>query len=434
MPPEVPLADCLFLGIDIGTSGVRGSVIDSEGEELFHSRTELIPAENKAGRIEQDPLIWQQACFQIIKNLTRKVKSISEKKSIVSLAIDGTSGTVLVCDETGKQLSPALMYNDQSCIEEAARIAEIAPSDCASTSLAKALFLLKRHPEANYICHQADWVAATLTGKYGISDENNCLKLGYSSLEQAWPEWLNKLDLNTDVFPTVIKPGKPISAIKAEIANQLGLPETCQIIAGTTDSIAAFIATGANKIGDAVTSLGSTLVLKIISDKPIFSPKFGIYSHRLGQHWLAGGASNSGGCVLQQYFDQPQLDAMTPQLKPEINTGLNYYPLSTTGERFPRNDASLKSQMSPRPENDRLFFQAILEGIAKIEAEGYQRLAQLGAPAPQKILTAGGGSRNPAWRQIREQALNTSVKITTHSEASYGSALLARQGYKEKSS
>lgn len=437
MSPEVAISDPLFLGIDIGTSGVRGSVINAQAEELFSCRTELEPAEIKAGRVEQDPLIWQDATFKIIKELSEQLNLISNSKNIVALAIDGTSGTVLVCDEVGTPLAPALMYNDQSCTEQAARISQIAPPDCgahgASSSLAKAMYLLERHPEARFTCHQADWVAARLTGKYGISDENNCLKLGYNSPENSWPKWLNKLDLNTDAFPAVLKPGSFMANIKAEIANELGLPEHCQIIAGTTDSIAAFIATGANKLGDAVTSLGSTLVLKVISDKSIFAPEFGIYSHRLGEHWLAGGASNSGGRVLQQHFNQQQLDAMTALLKPEENTGLNYYPLPATGERFPRNDAELKPQMLPRPKNDQTFFQAILEGIANIEAEGYRRLSELGAPTPQCVFTAGGGSANPAWRQIRQQALNTAVNIATHSEASYGSALLARQGYMEQS-
>ena len=433
MSPEIAPADCLFLGIDIGTSGVRGCVINIDGEELHSYRIDLESPDTRAACIEQDPLIWKQATHKAIKALSQKLHSSSDPKAIVSIAIDGTSGTVLVCDEAGTPLSKALMYNDQSCHEEARQIAEIAPPDCgahgASSSLAKAMSLLKRHPEASHISHQADWVAATLTGKYGVSDENNCLKLGYNSLEETWPNWLNKLSLEKEKLPRVIKPGSFVSNISNNTASELGLAESCQIVAGTTDSIAAFIATGANKTGDAVTSLGSTLVLKIIADKPIFAPEFGIYSHRLGEHWLAGGASNSGGNVLKQHFNQQQIDTMTPRLKPEQNTGLNYYPLPSTGERFPRNDANLQPQLEPRPDDDLIFFQAMLEGIANIEAEGYRQLTKLGAPAPQRVFSAGGGSGNPAWREIRENTLNTPVIIAEQTEASFGSALLARQGY-----
>ena len=438
MPSEVAPADCLFLGIDIGTSGVRGSVINAQGEELSSYRIGLKSPDIKGARIEQDPLIWKQATHKVIKELSNKLHSSSNQKTIVAIAIDGTSGTVLVCDQAGTPLLKALMYNDQSCSEEAVQIAEIAPADCgahgASSSLAKAMFLLKRHPEASHICHQADWIAATLTGKFGVSDENNCLKLGYNSLEESWPKWLNKLDIENSTLPRVLKPGSLIANIKPKAASELCLTESCQIIAGTTDSIAAFIATGANKTGDAVTSLGSTLVLKIISDKPVFAPEFGIYSHRLGEYWLAGGASNSGGCVLKKYFNQQQLDAMTPRLKPREKTGLNYYPLASTGERFPRNDAHLQPKLEPRPGDDLIFFQAILEGISDIEAEGYQQLTKLGAPTPKRVFSAGGGSNNPAWREIREDTLSTPVIIAEQTEASYGSALLAQQGYSGETS
>ena len=143
-----------------------------------------------------------------------------------------------------------------------------------------------------------------------------------------------------------------------------------------------------------------------------------------------GGASNSGGTVLKRYFSQQELDDMTNKLKPEITTGLDYYPLVTDGERFPVNNAELKPRLDPRPKNNVLFFQGILEGIAHIEAKGYQLLAKLGAPYPASIRTTGGGSSNQAWTTIRENILNNyPQKITmlkaNQTEAAYGAALLA---------
>ena len=72
--------------------------------------------------------------------------------------------------------------------------------------------------------------------------------------------------------------------------------------AGTTDGCASFLATGARRAGEAVTALGSTLVIKLLSDKPIFAPDYGIYSHRIGETWLLGGASNTGGKVIEHLF------------------------------------------------------------------------------------------------------------------------------------
>ena len=191
------------------------------------------------------------------------------------------------------------------------------------------------------------------------------------------------------------------------------------------------IATGAHELGDAVTALGSTLVLKLVSATPVFSAACGIYSHRLDNHWLVGGASNAGGRVLTGYFSQQQLDEMTPKLKPESPTGLDYYPLVSAGERFPINDPLKAPRLEPRPGDDTQFFQAILEGIASIEAGGYAKLQQLGASKVKRVYTTGGGSKNPAWCKIRQHKLGVAVLPAAHCEASTGAAMLARQGWQQ---
>jgi len=411
------VSSSIFLGIDLGTSGVRGSAIDTQGKELA---TAKIPLPHI-----QQPSDWQHAAFNVIRLLCDQLES----ELIQSIAIDGTSGTVMLCDDDGEPCSPALMYNDQSCSDEAEDINCHAPEDSAargaSASLAKALYLLKTNRNAAHICHQADWIAGQLCGRFDISDENNCLKLGYDPVKREWPTWLAELDIDRTLLPQVYVPATVITTVDNNVAQRLGMPAHCRLVAGTTDSIAAFIATGASEIGEAVTSLGSTLVLKLISSKPVFSSQLGVYSHRLGDTWLAGGASNSGGKVLLKYFDQARMNEMTPMLEPEAPTGLDYYPLAQAGERFPRNDPGLQPILDPRPDNEVKFFQAMLEGIANIEAEGYRALSQLGAPAVSKIFTSGGGSSNPAWRKIRELKLGVPVEIAEHSEASYGAALLA---------
>ena len=122
---------------------------------------------------------------------------------------------------------------------------------------------------------------------------------------------------------------------------------------------------------------------------------------------------------------------MTPRLKPDTPTGLDYYPLSTIGERFPINDPELKPKLEPRPEDDVLFLQGMLEGIARIEERGYRLLEKLGAPYPVSVRTTGGGAQNPAWTQIRQHYLKTVMKEPRHSEAAYGSALLAQRVAKQ---
>ena len=325
------------------------------------------------------------------------------------------------------------MYNDARATREARLIADIAPADCAahgaSASLAKLLWLLHTPAcrDARHFLHQADWLLGRLCGHFDNSDENNALKLGYDIIQECWPDWLQKLDVPRDLLPTVLPAGRKIGTPTVHGCERWGLPADTRILAGTTDSTASFIATGAGP-GDAVTSLGSTLVLKVLADKPVFAPEYGIYSHRLGDRWLVGGASNSGGAVLNAYFTAAEIERFSTLINIEAKTSLDYYPLVADGERFPLNDPAHAPRLQPRPADDVLFYQGILEGIAAIEVQGYQKLAELGAPWPEKIITTGGGASNAPWRTMRSGLTGVPVTAATHQEAAYGAALLALKG------
>ena len=129
--------------------------------------------------------------------------------------------------------------------------------------------------------------------------------------------------------------------------------------------------------------------------------------------------------MLLQHFSRDDLQRLTPQLQPDKPTGLDYYPLSKPGERFPHADPQWLPRLSPRPADDVQFLQAMLEGMSRIEHAGWQRLHELGAPYPRTLRTVGGGSRNPAWMQMRERLIGVPFVPSLHDEAAFGAALLA---------
>jgi hypothetical protein len=420
----------LALGIDIGTSGVRACAVDAAGELVSLATVEM-PAPHREGvRIEQDPAVWWDATVAAIQALGR----VADLKRVRRLAVDGTSGTLLLIDAQGRPCSPALMYNDARAAAEAQRIRSVAPAESGahgpSAALAKLLHVTAAGlpAQARHAVHQADWIAGRLAGRHGFSDENNALKLGYDPVARAWPDWLATLDVPRQLLPTVLVPAASIGRIDPAQATALGLPPEIEMRAGTTDGVAAFLATRVAANGDAVTSLGSTLVLKLLSERPIFAAPLGVYSHRLGERWLAGGASNSGGAALLTHFSPARMAELMPQLMPDRPTGLHYYPLRSPGERFPIADPVLAPRVSPRPADDALFFQGLLEGIAEIEAMGYARLAALGASPLKRVITIGGGARNDAWTSIRARRLGVPVTVAAQTEAAYGTALLALNG------
>jgi sugar (pentulose or hexulose) kinase len=290
--------------------------------------------------------------------------------------------------------------------------------------------------EVHYALHQADWLNGQLTGTQGISDHNNALKMGYDAQTLCWPDWLlhllDDLHFPASLLPEVFSPGDVIGQISLKMAKEFGFSPELKICAGTTDSTAAIYASGASNIGDAVTSLGSTLVMKIITETPVFDLQSGVYSQPYGNLWLVGGSSNSGGEVLKQFFTSEELSSLTEELdnKREQHQfsmlNLNYYPLSAPGERFPVQDSNYEPRLLPRPEKDIDFFQALLEGMADIETIAYKKLVDLGAPYPKLVKSMGGGALNSSWRYIREQKLGVSVKSADLEQAAAGTALLAQ--------
>jgi sugar (pentulose or hexulose) kinase len=263
-----------------------------------------------------------------------------------------------------------------------------------------------------------------LHGKLGFSDYHNALKLGYDVKELQYPKWLEDLKIPIKL-PKVLTPGERIGELIPGVADQFGLRRDCWVCAGTTDSIAAFLASGAKLPGEAVTSLGSTLVLKLLSRTRIEDARYGIYSHRLGNLWLAGGASNTGGAVLKKFFTDQELVSLSQEIDGRASSQLDYYPLLQPGDRFPVNDPMLAPRMDPRPEDPREFLHGLLQGMARIEQKGYNLLEQLGADKLIHVYTAGGGAVNSTWTAMRKRFLKTNVTPSTHTEAAYGTALLA---------
>jgi sugar (pentulose or hexulose) kinase len=415
-----------YLGIDFGTSGARGVVISFEGNMQIEVR---YPWEmSNEGNLTT---CWQTALFTLLEQIPGELRL-----KIKAIAINGTSSTVLLCDASGKPVDAPLLYNDGRGAVMLERLRNVAPANhtvlSATSSLVKLLWmsLQPSFAEARYFMHQADWLAFLLHGKLGISDYHNALKLGYDVENFRYPEWLEKLQIPIHL-PKVVTPGSAIAQILPEVAAKFGLREDCLVCAGTTDSIAAFIASGAKLPGDAVTSLGSTLVLKLLSRTRVEDARYGIYSHRLGDLWLTGGASNTGGAVLRKFFTDAELERYSREIVLDESSSLDYYPLLKPGDRFPINDPNLPPRLEPRPDNPVEFLHGLLQSMARIEARGYELLQQLGADKLNRVYTAGGGAVNDTWTAIRKQYLKVPVVRSDNTEAAYGTALLAMRGVGE---
>ncbi len=412
------------IGIDLGTSGVRAVAVDASGQLLGIGAAKLPPTKATGSRREQSPEDWWNGCRTALDELGTKI-DLSGAKAV---AVDATSGTILPVDHHNRPLALARMYDDADTGDLAAQIKKMAPRESAAhgaTSPAARALEWTKLPRLHCILHQADWINCCLGATNWQTDENNALKTGYDPVSRSWPDWLRGFGLSPGLLPEVVPVGTPIGRVSVQAALALGIPEGITIAAGTTDGCATFLASGATLPGEASTALGSTIVLKLLSDRPIFAPELGIYSHRLGDTWLAGGASNCGGKTLLQFFTQEQLTKLEASLEPSKPTGTDFYPLPSVGERFPVSDPNLAPRLTPRPADDKVFLQGIYEAFARVEQTGFAKLAELGGPALRSVRHAGGGSKSAAWMSLRAKSLGVPLTPAWCEEAAAGAARLA---------
>lgn len=375
-------------------------------------------------------------------------------EAISALAVTSTSGTILPIDARGKPLRPAMMYNDSRAQAEAEEV-QAAGSELAaalgyrfnaSFALAKILWL--RHHEAELFAathrfiHAADFIVGRLTGEFGMTNFSDSLKTGYDVQQERWPDFIEtKLAIPLERLLAVVRPGAVIAHTSPLCAETTGLPAGIPVLAGMTDGCTSQISTGAVAPGDWNSTLGTTLVVKGVTEQLLRDPRGRIYSHRHpAGYWLPGGASNTGGEAVALRFPQEKWAEFNAQALDIAPTDMVIYPLARLGERFPFARPAAEGfvfdlanhTLSPySPQSDRLLasdYTAHLEGVAYVERLAYEVLAGLGAEIGDTLYNAGGATRSRAWSQLRADILGRTLVRPEVTGGAMGAAIIAAAG------
>ena len=491
---------CALVGIDVGTSGVRAVAVGPAGELLAEAEERIRQDYRPAGGIhEQDPGEWWQALCSVAQRIAKTLKEKSGEVELRGVAVTSTSGSLVVADAQGLPLRPAILYDDGRGVEIAEELNEQADPQSIrlgpSFSLVKAAWVKRQEPavweRTRYVLHPADWLSGKLSGEFGISDFTNALKLGYDRESSSWIGSVHAAGLLDYRLPVVRRPAEPIGQVSSVAAAETGLPAGMTVLAGATDGMASVIASGAGRRGDANTTLGTTLVWKVLHDgKP--AARSGVYYHlHPGGLWVPGAASNTGlgsiglpgrqskilrccensghdpltrpapagesadaGHPLPQggeglFFvfktgGEPKDHAIFAQNESETQvvspadmdrlaaayfpTSVVCYMLSGQGERFPFAHPKAESFVEGNPRDAGEFYAAQLQSIAFVERWGYETLESCSVRVGDRVFSTGAAAKSPVLSQLRANVLDKTVIQPRYPTAALGAAILAATG------
>ncbi|MEU2999181.1 FGGY family carbohydrate kinase [Streptomyces sp. NPDC006995] len=430
-------ASPVVIGIDVATASVRVLGVDGQGRVLAGARADLPPpARTGAGTSEQDARSWWPAVRSALRRTTGALPR--RGREVIAAAVSATSGTIVPTGTRGEPLGPALMYDDrraaginaQAQRAGSARWEALGLSVGPTAALGRAVWCLRTYGSSlRQVLHTPEFIGRELTGHPVATDWSHALKSGYDARAQQWAhEVFDALGFPLGLLPPVGAPGTEVGVVGPEGAAATGLPEGCSVRLGMTDGCAGQIATGAVEPGRFVGVVGTTYVLKGVSEHLVRDAAGAFYSHRHPDGWwLPGGASNTGGECLAGVAPArlPELDAAAAARGPASYVR---YPLCRDGERFPFVSGAARGFALGGPRDEADAHRAALEGVAFLERLALERVQRAGIPVLGPLHAAGGGSRSAVWTAIRATVLDRPVRVVDRAETAFGAALLAAAG------
>jgi xylulokinase len=426
----------MYLGLDLGTSGVKALLIDSEQKLVGSAHGELDVSRPHPGWSEQAPAQWIKACETAIDGL--RAAHPKEFAAVAGIGLSGQMHGATLLDETDQVLRPCILWNDTRSYKEAAEL-DADPAFRAITgnivfpgfTAPKLVWVARNEPDifarTRKVLLPKDYLRLWLTGDY-VSDMSD--SAGTSWLDTGARRWsselLSKTGLTESHMPKLAEGSDVTGTLRAELTARWGLTTAPVVAGGAGDNAASACGMGTVQPGHAFVSLGTSGVLFAANGAYQPKPESAVHAfcHALPGTWHQMGVILSAASALDWFS---RIVGATPHaLDSELGDTLKS-PGSVTflpylsGERTPYNDAKIRGVFSGlEHETDRkAMTQAVLEGVAFAIRDNLVALQSAGTEI-KSLIAVGGGSRSAYWLKSIATALN--VPISLPEEGDFGAA------------
>ncbi|TCP93764.1 xylulokinase [Sphingomonas sp. PP-CE-1A-559] len=434
----------MFLGIDIGTSGVKAVVLDQHGSVVGQGTAALTVQRPHPLWSEQDPDAWWKATIAAVQAIDPSVR-----RSVRGVGLAGQMHGATLLDADDKPLRPAILWNDGRCFAECEALERAVPNlrkisgniAMPGFTAPKLLWVRKHEPEVfakiATVLLPKDYVRLLMTGDKAsdLSDSAGTLWLDVGG--RCWSdEILAACGLTQAQMPALFEGSAITGTLTAEVAELWGMPQV-PVAAGGSDNAAGAVGVGVVKDGDALLSLGTSGVIFVATKDFRPNPARAVHAfchalpgmwHQMSVHLSAAScidwvARITGAAGAADLF--ARAEAAGPASGPEI-----FLPY-LSGERTPHNDPEVRGAFL-RLDNDTdagRLSQAVLEGVAFALADGLDVLREAGTTV-ERLAVIGGGARSRYWGQVIAAAMEVELVYLQGGEVgpALGAARLAQLG------
>lgn len=438
----------MLLGIDLSTTGAKALLIDPEGRVISSATTPLNLSTPFPLWSEQEPHEWWEATANSIRRALADANASG--KNVSAIGLTGQMHGLVVLDQEGHVLRPAILWNDQRCGAECdeirarvslERLVQITGNDALTGFTAPKILWLETHePEVysriRHVLLPKDYIRYKLTGALAMDKADGSGTMLFDLRKRSWSsEILDALHINAEWLPPTFEGHEVTGEVSVEAAELTGLRRGTPVVAGGGDQSAQAIGVGVVRPGTMAVTLGTSGVVFAATESPLIEPQGRLHAfcHAVAGRWHLMGVMLSAAGSLQWYHDKLARDKSFAELVGEAaqvpagSEGLIFLPY-LSGERTPHPDPLARGAwigLTTRHDQSHLT-RSVLEGVAFGLKDIFCLMKEAGLGAVDQVRLSGGGAKSSLWRQILADVLGAElVTVNTTEGAAYGAALLA---------
>lgn len=439
----------MYIGIDLGTSGVKAILLDESGIIIATKTVTLTVSRPQPLWSEQDPEDWWRATCEAIDGL-KEQQDLSNVQAI-GLAGQMHGATLLDCE--GCVIRPAILWNDGRSQAECKEIEKLIPESRQITgnlmmpgfTAPKLLWVKNNEPDLfekiSMVLLPKDYLRYKLTGDYASDMSDSAGTMWLDVARRDWSdEILEATGLSTEQMPKLFEGTQVTGVLSSDVASRWGIP-CIPVVAGAGDNAAGAVGVGVVKPNQAMISLGTSGVYFSVSDEFSSDPDSALHSfcHALPQTWHTMSVTLSAASCLAWYSEMAKYDSVKAMID-DVETNELQFDHSKiiflpylSGERTPHNDPNALGVfygMTPTTTRAELA-KAVLEGVGFALADGLDVLHKASG-VPEHITLIGGGARSVYWRQMLADIFGVIVTYRAGGDVgpALGAARLAHLGLK----